>query len=203
MAFSMRFLIDGYNLLHRLGLMRTRMGPGELAGARQRLVSLLKKAWGRDVGLICIVFDSAGAAGKRAPDRIDEGVDIRFARRGEAADDVIEDLIRSHSAPKQLTVISDDRRLQRAARRRACRVLSCPSYLEEVERKLRPNSPDRKTEAAGAPSPADDADFWLRTFASIEQDPQLRPFFDLDRFQDADQKGSKNLGDAARAKRQL
>jgi predicted RNA-binding protein with PIN domain len=189
----MRFLIDGYNLLHRLGLMRTRMAPGELAGARQRLVSMLMKACGKDAGLICIVFDSAGAPSKRGPDRIDQEIDIRFARRGEAADDVIEDLIRSHSAPKQLTVISDDRRLQRAARRRACRVLSCTTYLEEMERKLRPDSPDRRADAAGAPSPADDTDFWLRTFASMEQDSEFREFFDLDRFRDTGQKRTKKL----------
>jgi predicted RNA-binding protein with PIN domain len=199
----MRFLIDGYNLLHRLGLMRTRMGPGELAGARRRLVSLLKAACGKDAGLICIVFDSAGASPKRGPDQIDQDIDIRFARRGEAADDVIEDLIRSHSAPKQLTVISDDRRLQRAARRRACRVVSCTSYLEEVERKLRPDSPDPKADATAALSPADDAGLWLRTFASIEQDPEFRDFFDLDRFEDTAKKGRKNASDAARAKRRL
>jgi hypothetical protein len=187
----MRFLIDGYNLLHRLGLMRTRMAPGELAGARQRLVSMLMKACGKDAGLICIVFDSAGVPAKRAPDRIDQDIDIRFARGGEAADDVIEDLIRSHSAPKQLTVISDDHRLQRAARRRACRVLSCTTYLEEMERKLRPTSPEPKADAAGARSPADDPDFWVRTFASMEQDPELREFFDLDRFRDAGQRTKK------------
>jgi uncharacterized protein len=199
----MRFLIDGYNLLHRLGLMRTRMGPGELAGARQRLVSLLTKAFGSDANSICIVFDSAGASAKRAPDRIEKDIDIRFARRGEVADDVIEELIRAHSAPKQLAVISDDHRLQRAARRRACRVLSCTSYLEEVERKIRPNGPDRPADAGDAPAPADDAEFWLRTFASMEKDPELREFFELYRFQDTSEKGRKSSSDAARPKRQL
>jgi predicted RNA-binding protein with PIN domain len=177
---SMRYLIDGYNLLHRLGLMRTRMAPGELAGARQRLISLLIKASGKDARRICIVFDSAGAPAKRPPDQIGQDIDIRFARGGEAADDLIEDLIRSHSAPKQLTVISDDHRLQRAARRRACRVVSCTAYLEETEHKLR--SPYRKPDPPHAPSPVDDRDFWLRAFDSIEQEPELREFFDLDRF---------------------
>jgi uncharacterized protein len=199
----MRFLIDGYNLLHRLGLMRNRMAPGELAGARQRLVSLLTKAWGKDAGTICIVYDSAGAPARRAPDRNNQDIDVRFARRGEAADDVIEEVIRNHSAPKQLTVISDDHRLQRAARRRACRVQSCTSYLEEMEHRLRPNSPDRRADPAGAPSPAEDANFWLQTFASIEQDPQLREFFDVDRFPDREEKKPKSSNAPPRARRQL
>jgi predicted RNA-binding protein with PIN domain len=203
MDFSMRYLIDGYNLLYRLGLMRARMGPGELAGARQRLVSLLMRASGKDAGQICIVFDSAAASAKRAPDRTDQGIDIRFAGRGEAADDLIEDLIRGHSAPKQLSVISDDRRLQRAARRRACRVVGCAAYLEDIENKLRPHFPHRKADPARAALPVDDRDFWIRTFDSMEEEPELREFFDLDRFEDTGKDGRNTPSDPARAKRQL
>jgi hypothetical protein len=190
----MRFLIDGYNLLHRLGLVRTRMAPGELAGARRRLISLLEKAYGDDTRLACIVFDAAGSSGKATHQQSDQGVDVRYAGRNEIADDVIEDLIRSHHAPKQLTVISDDHRIQRAARRRACRVLGCADYLEELEQKLRPRPPKAEEDSIEQAAPGPDADFWLQTFAPIERDPELRAFFELDRFRAKGRKGPRKSG---------
>jgi uncharacterized protein len=185
----MRVLIDGYNLLHFVGLMRTRMGPGEVARARRSLISLLERAHGAET-LVCVVFDGVGSAADGKGPEMDQGVVVRYAGRNKIADDVIEELIRRHSAPKSLTVVSDDHRIQRAARRRACRSLGCGEYLEELESKLRSKRPPREQPAKAVSRPDADAGFWLETFAPLERDPELRAFFQLDKFATREPEGA-------------
>ncbi len=185
----MRILIDGYNLLHFVGLVRTRMGPGEMERGRRRLISLLERAHGAET-LVYVVFDGVGSAADSKRPELDQGVSVRYAGRNEIADDVIEELIRRHPAPKRLTVVSDDHRIQRAARRRACRSLGCGEYLEELESKLRSKRPPPEQPAKAVSRPDADAAFWLETFAPLERDPELRAFFQLDDFHTHEPKGT-------------
>src|SRR5262245_66096936 len=103
----MFYLIDGYNLLHAMGVLRGRVGPQGLEKARGRLLGLLHGAFGDESNHVTVVFDAA-----KAPPGVDEGQDyhgiqVRFAVGEFEADDVIEELIRRASAPKQLSVVSD------------------------------------------------------------------------------------------------
>src|SRR6266702_1586412 len=93
------FLIDGYNLIHALGLVRKQIAPKELETARRRLLDFLRER-----------LEPRAAA-----------ITVSFAGRGEEADDVIETLLAQHPAPRRLVVVSDDRRLRDAAVRRRAR----------------------------------------------------------------------------------
>jgi uncharacterized protein len=164
----MRYVIDGYNLLYALGLVHARMGPHGLEKAR---LALLGRLVASGEAAVTVVFD-AGQAPPGAPAEQDhQGVRVLFALRREA-DDLIEELIGRDSAPRGLTVVSDDHRVQQAARRRHCPVLGC---LDFIERLGRPAAPPPE-EAPGKPSGVsrEEAQHWLREFADLTRDPKVR-----------------------------
>jgi predicted RNA-binding protein with PIN domain len=174
----MPFLIDGYNLLHALGLVRGRTGPHGLAKARAALLGLLTAAHGDDAGEVTIVFDA-----RRAPAGADDAeyrgpLHVEFARH-EEADDRIEWLIAHDPAPKRLVVVSDDRRLHQAARRRRCAAWKCAAYLDWLDRRRREHQAQRRPEGGKpeAVSPAE-AERWLDAFDGLRDDPEFRDFFD-------------------------
>lgn len=129
----MRYLIDGYNLAHQLTLRAGQVSMSELAKARSDLLQHLARRHGDETGEVTVVFDANLACGIEFQQTM-FGIDVRMAV-GESADDVIERLVKAHSVPKQLTIVSDDHRVQAAGRHRGCRVLGCPDYLDFLDRR--------------------------------------------------------------------
>jgi hypothetical protein len=173
----MHYLVDGYNLLYAMGLIRGQAGPTGLQKARLRLLGLLHGTYKDDSPTVTVVFDAAGAPPGADEEQDYQGIRVRFAVHNEQADDLIESLIRHDSAPRHLTVVSDDHRLQQAARRRQCVVLGCAGYLDFLERQRRrrprpsgPGKPEHLTEH--------EAQCWLHEFSDLENDPELRQLFD-------------------------
>ena len=118
----MQYLIDGYNLLHAMGRLQARTG---LEKARQRLLSLLHGAFGNESASVTVVFDAADPPAGATEVQDYRGIQVRFAVYQDQTDDLIELIIQRDSAPRQLTVVSDDHRLQKAGRRRHCPVMGC------------------------------------------------------------------------------
>src|SRR5205085_695223 len=123
----MPFIIDGYNLLHAMGVLGGPVGPNQLAKARAGLLGLIASVHVADPATV--VFDA-----RRAPPGVDNEavhgpVKVEFATN-EEADDRIEWLIAHDPTPKRLAVVSDDHRLQQAARRRGCVAWKCGEYLD-------------------------------------------------------------------------
>ena len=104
---------------------------------------------------------------------------MRFAVHQEQADDLIEELIRKSATPKQLTVVSNDHRAQRAAARRQCVVLGCGEFMDVLEKQERrrrqriPEAPEKRDGLTEA-----ETQLWLEEFGDIESDPRLRKFFE-------------------------
>jgi predicted RNA-binding protein with PIN domain len=155
-----RFLIDGYNLLHACGI-PTRVGPGDLQRARQRLVSLVRE---RFPDAECsIVFD-----GTKFSSRVEHGVRVLFSK-GEA-DDLIRELLAHDATPKTLCVVSDDHEVQAAAKHRRAQAMDVEHFLRQLETRPRPIAPT----PAEKPTADQDAQYWLDVFAPIDDDPALR-----------------------------
>ncbi len=186
----MHDLIDGYNLLHAMGGIPARLGPSGLEKARLRLLGLLGGAYGaQGADRVTVVFDAAGAPPGATEVRDYQGIHVRFARAREA-DDLIEELIGHDSAPRQLRVVSDDHRIQQAARRRHCLVVGCGDYLDWLDRhrrERRPAPPPVDAKPAGACGL--EAEHWLREFADLRNDPELKELFEMDDFGDIDAEG--------------
>jgi predicted RNA-binding protein with PIN domain len=177
-------LIDGYNLLHALGLPA---GKADLKEARSRLLGLLRAWHGDEAGKVTVVFDAACPPRGAPAEFYYQGIRVLFAVAYDEADDLIEVLIRRSPAPRHLTVVSDDHRIQQAARRRECAVLGCAAYLDWLDQQKRPRpAPPPATPAKPQAVSEEEARHWLQEFAELERGPEMKELFDPFGFEDAE-----------------
>jgi predicted RNA-binding protein with PIN domain len=166
----MRYVIDGYNLLYATGLAHDRMGPHGLEKAR---LTLLGRLGGSGGAAFTVVFDASRPPAGVPAEQDHQGVRVLFALKREA-DELIEELIREDSAPRGLTVVSDDHRVQRAARRRHCAVLGCLDFIDRLSRPAAPAPPPEGTLAKPEGVSRAEAQHWLREFDDLARDRQIR-----------------------------
>ncbi len=120
----MTLLIDCYNLLHV-------PMPPSLAGLDEAwLCRLLARSRYRSGGIV-VVCDGVAKPGGPNESAVPE-VDLVFSGPARSADDVIVALVHKHSAPRRLTVVSNDRQIQKAARRRRARISTCEQLVHEL-----------------------------------------------------------------------
>jgi len=152
----MPLLIDCYNLLH------TPM-PQVLAGLDERE---LCRVLGRSVfagDRIVVVCDGVVKPGgpQRSPVA---GVKLVYSGPKRSADSVIIGLIGKDSAPRRLIVVSDDRQIQVAARRRRARPMPCAELIAVL-------TTPRQSAEPGRPLPElsrDEVESWLEEFGVEE-----------------------------------
>ncbi len=163
----MPLLIDGYNLLSAVGILGRGVGPGSLQRARLALLNFLAESLDpKEVSRTTVVFDAADPP-PGLPRTVDHrGLSVRFASQYEDADALIEELIRADSAPRRLTVVSSDHRLQRAARRRKARAVDSDVWYGEIVRgrEQRRRSTVNHPERPAVPLLEEDVDYWIRQF---------------------------------------
>lgn len=196
----MPLIVDVYNLLHAA------LGPS--GGGRDLGVLGLARLIGQSrysadpSTLVCDGTRPANAegwaGGRPEPVRIElvrpELVRIVYAGKGQDADSLIEGLIERDTAPKRLVVVSSDRRVQVAARKRRAQWLTSESFLGHLLR-----------DAAGAAlgkvpaGPRDrvplgraEVDHWVREFGdSISWALELSPSPDALRLNTAPAKAGR------------
>jgi predicted RNA-binding protein with PIN domain len=180
------YLVDGYNLLFHLGLLDRRGGAQALEQARQRLLDLVAETLGKEDADVTVVFDSGRSSSHRRAPQDCHGVHVLYASRGEEADDVIEGLIAGSASPRQLIVVSNDRRLKEAARRRGAQSMSCEDFLDQREKPATRPAPAVEPERAG-PKSRDEIRRWLAEFGDIAGDPEFRELFEAYPFEDLEE----------------
>ena len=165
----MTVIIDGYNLIAGVGIIGRGVGPGGLERARLALLNFLAESLEPgEIGGTTIVFDA-----KNAPTGLPRvvnhrGLTVRFASRYPDADSLIEELIGEESAPRGLTVVSSDHRIQRAARRRKAVPVDSDVWYEGMIRRRRERQAAVRSQKAEAKPPVplleEDVDYWIRFF---------------------------------------
>ncbi|MGZ0167527.1 MAG: NYN domain-containing protein [Planctomycetales bacterium] len=171
-------IIDGYNLMHSVGYARERYGQGGLERSRNRLLRFLVNRLDlEERRRTTIVFDARTIPFEGVRQQKFEAMTIIFNEAGSDADTVIEELILEHSAPKQLEVVSGDRRLQRAIKRRKGIAVESEDFarmLRERESVVPGSSQDvvPSAESGGksdnaAPSKSD-TEYWLEVFGEVD-----------------------------------
>jgi predicted RNA-binding protein with PIN domain len=175
-------VIDGYNLIHALGLLDRQRGGKVLEQARARLLVFLRKSFAADAN-VTIVFDARHAPPRVPRQQAYQGLHIQFAAGSESADDRIEHMIDEEPEPRKLIIVSNDHRLQQAAQRRGAQGWDHAQLLDFFEQRTAetPNRPASDEKQSGPLSPAEKA-HWLHEFEALEADPELREFFEMDRF---------------------
>lgn len=172
------YLIDGYNLLHALGYLNPHGGADRLERARLRLLHHLSDGFGEGAGALTVIFDAARAPPNVPAESVVRGIHVRFARGRAAADDLIEELIADEPRPAALVVVSNDHRLQSAARRRGARAWSSDDLLDHLDAlKAQPPAPPAPPPEKAEGVHGAEADYWLRTFGDLEDDPEFRELF--------------------------
>ena len=135
-----RIVIDGYNLIFQCGLQGRRRDSLALEKARQRAVQTISKWLGDDRQHAAIVFDAAHLPIKEDHNvSLRDGMTIIYAVEYEDADSMIEEIIRKHSNPKQLLVVSSDHRLHKAALRRKSKPIDSDVWYDNLEQGLGSN----------------------------------------------------------------
>jgi predicted RNA-binding protein with PIN domain len=158
----MTLIIDGYNLLHASGVFGKDRGPRGFEQSRIALLDLLLDLLGDEAARTIVVFDAV-----RAPDglpgRCTHGpLRVWYAREYPDADSLIEELVEDADAPRDLVVVSSDRRLQAAARRRRATAVGSDEWL--AERRERSHARRRPTEAKPPEPGPEDVERWKRYF---------------------------------------
>ncbi len=186
-------VIDGYNLAHLMGWLPI-FDQTTLSQAREKLLAHLAGICAqRD--RILVVFDARGARKAGVPlhllhapsTRHKTGIQLLFATDREA-DEEIEDLLDSNrrraGGARRLIVVSNDRRLQIAAKRAKSLALTCDRFLDRMEEILgsRPEqAPDQEKPETTAEEEKLQA---LEDFKELEQDPKWKRALDPYGFKD-------------------
>lgn len=144
----MNVLIDGYNLIFQCGLQGRTSGSLALEKARNRLMSELSSRLDDETrSKTTIVFDANNRPVKAVTDEEQiNGLTIIYAVHHDEADSLIEELIRKHSTPKKLLVVSSDHRLHAAARRRKAIAIDSDVWFDQLEENGPQSSPLSRVE---------------------------------------------------------
>lgn len=127
-------IIDGYNLMHAIGLSRQNYGPGDLEVHRNRLLrQLAVRLDPATIVRTTIVFDAFAANSDSNRFQNTHGLSVVYAPSGTDADSEIERRIASHPAPRQLVVVSSDQRLHRSARRRRAHAVNSTDFWTALD----------------------------------------------------------------------
>jgi len=161
----MSVIIDGYNLLSAVGITGRGLGPGGLERSRLALLNFLAESLQSDqLARTTVVFDARDAPPGLPRVVAHRGITIRFAAGCEDADSLIEELILADSAPRHLTVVSSDHRLQRAARRRRAKPVDSDLWYAEIVRQRRQRSTPAPPARPAVPLLEEDVAYWVRQF---------------------------------------
>ncbi len=176
-------IVDGYNLMHQIVAPRIVGGPGGLERSRaiviNRVRQLVPKASHPET---TIVFDANSGdlpTGSTDGNSTMGQIRIEFATEYPDADSMIEELIRRHSSPARLTVVSSDRRLIDASRKRGANGVDCQTWMdhqEDLARRERAKQPASNQPGSADDKPVDSVEsrYWMREFG-FEPPPEQTP----------------------------
>ena len=133
----MPFIIDGYNLLHFI--QKASEDFGAITDVQLcRIISEYLRQINENGE---VVFDGTGPRDKGGFDNI-SNLEVFFSGLRSDADTVIEDKIKASTAPRRLTIVSSDRRLRDAGRKRKATVVKSQVFWDNVQKQF-----SRKTKA--------------------------------------------------------
>jgi uncharacterized protein len=169
------FVIDGYNLMHAIGYLTGHVKPTALAYARRRLQEYLCAAFGADANQVVLVYDAPNAPPKIAREDTYKGMTILLTLGKQEADDLIEAFLAQHPEPRRLAVVSNDHRLQTAARRAGAQAMTCGEFLDLLDHR-RPEQSAQKRDCTDKKEQLSKEEIqeWMLEFTGLENEPDLK-----------------------------
>ena len=165
----MPVVIDGNNLLFAARA----AGTSSLLIGRSMLCHGVAR-WAKRCGeRVHIVFDGPAPDAALASQIANPAIEVSYSGAGRTADAVVTYLIETDSAARRVLVVSSDRAIMRAAKRRRARPIRSEEFWSALVRELARPVPDRaepKEKEAGL-SPEATAQ-WLEVFGLNEAPPR-------------------------------
>lgn len=138
----MEYYIDGYNLIFSL------VEPQEsLQILRQRLISVLRKKFAAKKAKGLIVFDGKHRKEEESGLSYPSPLVVAYAPLGQSADAYILERIENAKHPKQITVVTNDRGLARAAKAYGAQVLPNEPFLTWLYKKKKESTAKESRES--------------------------------------------------------
>jgi predicted RNA-binding protein with PIN domain len=130
-----RLLVDGYNLLFGQGWAQPNQRSHlALQRGRETLVTqLAARTMPEQRSLIWIVFDSLDAPAHLPVSMRLRDMEVFFSREWASADELLQQILVSHSTPKSVVVISSDHSVQRKAIARGATPFDHDQWIEAIE----------------------------------------------------------------------
>ena len=149
----MPYLIDGHNLIPKLGLRLDSMDD------EMELIAILQEYCRTERRQVEVFFD--GAPTSQAGSRKFGAVTARFVRLGDSADNAIRNRLKAlRRGAKNWTVVSSDRQVQTEARAVQAEVLSSEAFAAMLKQ-ARQAAPKPNVERKLSPQEVED---WLKVF---------------------------------------
>tara|TARA_B100000945_G_scaffold283992_1_gene253350 strand:- start:155 stop:796 length:642 start_codon:yes stop_codon:yes gene_type:complete len=143
---SSLFLIDGYNLWWASEDLGPDNDTGTLEGARQSLINwLLATLTPKLAAKTVLVFDAKNPPANRTSIYNYQGLIVHFAVGYGEADTLMEEYIELHTSPRNLTVVSSDHRVQRAAKRRRAQAIDSNLWYQRINHEMKSKRAAQKT----------------------------------------------------------
>ncbi len=152
----MNYIIDGYNLGHKLPKAASWLKQGDTDKAITIILNYVQAALSGK-GQIIVVFD--GQAGPHAHPGSFGSIRVKFSRKPQTADDIIREFIRSHPQPGQWTVISSDNEILYTAKDMGAKIRTSQEFAAQSRKGSKQNEHSEKYD----PGPVD-VDAWLKLF---------------------------------------
>jgi len=128
----MRYIVDGYNLMHALGLVATGAAEPAFHAARVRYLDWLAQKVLHKPSASCRVVFDAQRSKRDLGSSTHRGLIVQYSHRI-TADDLIENLLAVEKVFAELYVVSNDNRLKTAAIRRGAVAMSCEAFVDWLE----------------------------------------------------------------------
>ncbi len=166
----MPLIIDTYNVLHTTGVLPPEMAGIDLGG----LIRLISASRYRRQ-LVTLVCDGTGPM-PTSPG-LPRTIAIRFSGPDREADDLILDLVEQATDHRRITVVTSDRAVADAARKRRCATLTSPAFLKRLlgDAQTRPRPVDDRPTG---PLDAKRVDQWIEQFGLAETELTQRAAID-------------------------
>ncbi|MHB2155442.1 NYN domain-containing protein [Calditrichota bacterium GD2] len=153
------YLIDGYNLGHKIPLVVKNLEAKDFERAIQLIVQTVQQRINTRQNRVIIVFD--GRKGVFAHPMVATTIEIKFARKPQEADDVIRNFLRQAPDASSITVISSDREILNTAKDLGAKSLTSEQFYKS-RKHLSKSENDEFNEK---PDVKDiDIDYWLEQF---------------------------------------
>ncbi len=155
----MPFIVDGHNLLHLIQKASEDFGAITDVQLCRIIGEYLRQI--NEKGEV--VFDGTGPRDKSGFDNI-SNLEVFFSGLRSDADTVIEDKIKASTAPRRLTIVSSDRRLRIAARKRKATVVKSQVFWDNVQKQLsrKPKAREPREKREGLNE--GETELWLKIF---------------------------------------